>query len=104
MLEVYRAYADFEKMADLIEELICNVAEKICGSLEIEHRDVEGKVVRTINLKRPWRRARYVDLVREVAGEGLVNIFREQQSPPSAGPVKIAKLPAPCRCVATPTL
>src|SRR6266550_6124990 len=38
MLEVYQAYADFEKMADLIEELICQVAEKICGSLEIEHR------------------------------------------------------------------
>src|SRR5438067_8422794 len=39
MLEVYWAYADFEKVADLIEELICHAAEKICGSLKIEHRD-----------------------------------------------------------------
>ena len=62
MLEVYWAYADFEKVADLIEELICHAAEKICGSLKIEHLDAAGKVIRTINLKRPWRRARYVDL------------------------------------------
>lgn len=68
MLEAYWAYADFEKMADLVEELICHVAEKICGSLQIEHRDADGKVIRKINLQRPWRRARYVGLVRAVAG------------------------------------
>jgi lysyl-tRNA synthetase class 2 len=64
MLEAYWAYADFEKIADLVEELICHLAEKVCGSLQIEHRDADGKVIRTINLQRPWRRARYVDLVR----------------------------------------
>jgi lysyl-tRNA synthetase class 2 len=68
MLEAYCAYADFEKMADLVEELICHLAEVIFGSLRIEHRDAEGKITRTINLKRPWRRARYRDLMREVAG------------------------------------
>ena len=93
MLEVYRAYADFEKMADLIEELICNVAEKICGSLEIEHRDGEGKVVRTINLKRPWRRARYVDLVREVAGKDWFNISSEQRRARASGELKLEILP-----------
>src|SRR5207245_8885709 len=61
MLEIYWAYADFEKVADLIEDLICHLAEKICGSLKIEHRDNEGKLVRTIDMKRPWRRERYVD-------------------------------------------
>src|SRR5437016_5603954 len=79
MLEAYWAYADFEKMANLVEELICHVAEKICGSLEIEHRDGEGKVVRTINLKRPWRRVRYVDLVREVAGKDWFELSRAQR-------------------------
>src|SRR2546430_5088037 len=59
MLEDYRAYADFEKMADLIEELICNVAEKLCGSREIELRDGEGKVVRTIKSKQTCLRARH---------------------------------------------
>ena len=66
MLEAYWAYADFDKMANLVEELICHLAEKICGSLQVEHRDAEGKITRTINLKRPWRRARYRDLIREI--------------------------------------
>src|SRR5216110_3825956 len=69
MLEAYWAYADFERMADLVEELICYLAEKICGSLTVEHRDANGNVSRTINLKRPWRRVRYHDLMREVAGK-----------------------------------
>jgi lysyl-tRNA synthetase class 2 len=66
MLEAYWAYADFDKMANLVEELICHLADKICGSQQIEHPNVDGKVTRTINLKRPWRRARYRDLIREI--------------------------------------
>jgi lysyl-tRNA synthetase class 2 len=79
MLEVYWAYADFEKIADLVEELVCHLAEKICGALQIEHRDNDGKVTRTINLKRPWRRARYVDLIREVAGKDWFELTSEQR-------------------------
>ena len=66
MLEAYWAYADFELMADLIEEMICTVAEKVIGTLQIEHRDAEGNIRKKINLSRPWRRARYADLIREV--------------------------------------
>lgn len=65
MLEAYWAYADFPTMADLVEELVCRVAEKVCGGLLIEHRNEEGEVTRTINLSRPWRRARYRDLVEQ---------------------------------------
>jgi lysyl-tRNA synthetase class 2 len=65
MLEAYWAYADFEMMASLVEELVCRVAEKVCGGLRIEHKDAEGNVLRTINLARPWRRARYRDLIEE---------------------------------------
>src|SRR5437764_11399151 len=79
MLEAYWAYADFEKMANLTEELICHLAEKICGSLTIEHRGADGKIVRTINLQRPWRRARYRDLLREVAGKDWFELSPEQR-------------------------
>ncbi len=65
MLEAYWAYADFEMMAQLVEDLVCRVAERVCGGLKIEHRDAEGHVTRVINLSRPWRRARYRDLVEE---------------------------------------
>src|SRR5205085_6475019 len=79
MLEAYWAYADFEKIADLVEEMICHVAEAMAGSLRVEHRDAEGNVTRTINLTRPWRRARYHDLVREAAGADWFEISSEQR-------------------------
>jgi len=93
MLEAYWAYADFEKVANLVEELICHLAEKIGGSLRIEHRDAEGKIIRTINLKRPWPRARYVDLVREVAGKDWFDLTCEQRRARATGEFKLEILP-----------
>jgi len=84
MLEAYWAYADFEKIADLVEEMICHLAQTQEGrapsrpnesgtgqrpSLQIEHKDAEGNVTRTLNFTRPWRRARYRDLIREIDPE-----------------------------------
>jgi lysyl-tRNA synthetase class 2 len=79
MLEGYWAYADFEKIADLVEEMICHLAVTISETrrgekpeseeIKIEHRDAEGNVMRTLNLTRPWRRARYRDLLREIDPE-----------------------------------
>src|SRR3989440_3410344 len=78
MLEAYWAYANFEKIADLVEEMICHLAARLEGralsrpgdsgtgqspSLQIEHKDAEGNVTRTLNLTPPWRRARYRDLI-----------------------------------------
>jgi lysyl-tRNA synthetase, class II len=93
MLEAYWAYADFEKIADLVEEMICHVAEAIIAMeggapperargrspLQIQHRDAEENVTRTINLTRPWRRARYHELVREAAGADWFEISSEQR-------------------------
>src|SRR5881227_2621695 len=93
MLEAYWAYADFETMANLAEELICYLAEKICGSLIIEHRGADGKIVRTINLQRPWRRARYHDVVREVAGKDWIELSREQRRDRATNEFKLEILP-----------
>jgi len=79
MLEAYWAYADFEKMADLVEELICHLAEIVCGSLKVEHRDAEGRLTRTLNLQRPWRRARYRDLMCEVAGQDWFDLRADER-------------------------
>src|SRR6266699_3896589 len=101
MLEVYWAYADFEKMADLVEEMICHVADAIIAMeggapatperarpprrvvssspLQIQHRDAEGNVTLTTNLTRPWRRARYHDLVREAADADWFEISSDQR-------------------------
>jgi lysyl-tRNA synthetase class 2 len=93
MLEAYWAYADFEKMANLVEELICYLAEKICGSLTIEHRDANGNVTRTINLKRPWRRVRYHDLMRDVAGKDWFELSPEQRRERAMHEFKLEILP-----------
>ncbi len=66
MLEAYWACADFEKMAELVEEMVCHVAMTVCGTLTIEHKNSEGQVLRTIDLTRPWRRTDYSDLIRGV--------------------------------------
>jgi lysyl-tRNA synthetase class 2 len=66
MLEAYWAFADFEQMADLVEGMICHLAEKFCGGLLLEHKNDEGEVTRTINLQRPWKRVSYRDLIRAV--------------------------------------
>jgi lysyl-tRNA synthetase class 2 len=93
MLEAYWAYADFEKMANLVEELICHLATKICGSLTIEHRDADGKIMRTINFQRPWRRARYHDVVREVAGKDWFELSSEQRRDRATSEFKLEILP-----------
>jgi lysyl-tRNA synthetase class 2 len=93
MLEAYWAYADFEKIANLVEELICHLAQVVCGSLQIEHRDADDKIARTINLKRPWRRARYHDLVREVAGKDWFDLSSEQRRERATHEFKLEILP-----------
>ncbi|MBB08419.1 MAG: lysine--tRNA ligase [Roseibacillus sp.] len=79
MLEAYWAYADFEKMAELVEELVCSLAEKFFGTLQIEHRNEEGEVIRTLDLSRPWKRRPYRDLVREAAGEDWFELDADQR-------------------------
>ena len=66
MLEAYWAFADFEKMADLVEGMICHLAETYCGGLKLEHKNAEGEVTKTINLARPWRRESYKNLLKGV--------------------------------------
>jgi lysyl-tRNA synthetase class 2 len=61
MIELYQAYADYNVMMDLTEELMCTCAERHCQGLQVEF---DGK---TIDLTRPWRRAKYADLLKEHA-------------------------------------
>jgi lysyl-tRNA synthetase class 2 len=70
MLEAYDAYGDWQTMADLVEDMVCTVAEKVIGTLIIEHPETEGTSAppRTINLTRPWKRISMVDLVEERTG------------------------------------
>ena len=68
MLEAYQAYGDYESMMELVQGLVCHVAENVLDTLTIEHKNAEGSVVKTIDLTPPWRRVKYKDIICEHAG------------------------------------
>ena len=62
MLEVYQAYADYNVMMELTEELISVCVEKYCNGRKVEF---DGK---TIDFTGPWRKAGYAELLAEHSG------------------------------------
>ena len=62
LLETYEAYADYEDVMNMVEDLYDYVASSLLDTMTIEY---DGK---EINLKKPFRRARMVDLVKEHTG------------------------------------
>ncbi len=68
MREAYQAYGDYETMMELVQSLVCQVAQTVLGTLRIEHKDAAGNVVKTIDLTPPWRRVASKDLVRDKGG------------------------------------
>ena len=79
MLEAYQAFGDYETMMELLETMITRVAEKVVGTLVIEHRDDEGNVTRTIDLTGPWRRVKYKDLICEKGGADWFDVTPEER-------------------------
>ncbi len=68
MLEVYQAYADYDVMMDLTEEIISLCVEKYCSQKQVQFDRF------TIDFTRPWRRAKYAELLKEYSGCDIDNI------------------------------
>ncbi|MBP1916829.1 lysine--tRNA ligase [Lederbergia galactosidilytica] len=62
MIELYEAYADYEDIMELTENLIAHVAEAVLGSTTVQYGDYE------VDLKPRWRRLHMVDAVKEYTG------------------------------------
>ena len=62
MFEAMVAYKDYEYGMDLIEKIIEYTAQKIFGSTNFKYRDIE------MDVKRPWKRYRYVEAIKEFTG------------------------------------
>lgn len=62
MIEIYQAYGDYNVMMDLTEEVVSLCVEKHCSSRQIQFGEL------MLDFTRPWRRARYADLLKEYSG------------------------------------
>lgn len=67
MLELYQAYATYEDLMDLIEELICFVTQSVLGALKFTYQNAN------INMMRPWRRINIIESLKSVLGEEILN-------------------------------
>lgn len=62
MLELYQAYATFEDLMTLSEELVCELAREVSGGEQLTAGE------QTIDLRRPWRRVTLEELVARHTG------------------------------------
>ena len=73
MLEFYKAYVDYDFLTDLVESLIRAAAEAI----DVSTLDVSGQ---SVDLSKPFRRARYMDLLKDAIGEDLTGATEKDLS------------------------
>jgi lysyl-tRNA synthetase class 2 len=65
MLELYQAYADYNDIMNLVEELVEHLAVELTGSTVLAVGD------RELDVARPWRRATMIELIEESIGATL---------------------------------
>ncbi len=65
-IELYQAYADYEDMMNLTEELITFLVEKLYGTTKITYQG-QG-----IDFTRPWRRVKMRDFIKENLGVDIL--------------------------------
>jgi lysyl-tRNA synthetase, class II len=62
MLETYEAYADYDDVASMLEEMVSSAAVEATGGMVVPWKG------ETIDLTPPWRRVRLVDALRDASG------------------------------------
>ncbi len=72
MMEFYRAYANYHDLMDFTEELICHVADKVCGGLLIPYGEKE------VDLTPPWDRLTLKESIVKY-GEVEVSVLEDRE-------------------------
>jgi lysyl-tRNA synthetase class 2 len=72
MLELYVAFKDYNWMMSFVEEMVCNMAQKVFGKTEFE---IEGQLV---NFNPPWKRISMVDEIKNKTGIDVLAASQEE--------------------------
>lgn len=74
MLEAYQAYADYEDMMRLTEDMLASVAEEVLGTLRFRYREWE------IDLTPPWPRLSVLEALERYGGLKWENIPSREEA------------------------
>ena len=73
-IEFYEAYADYNDMMDISEELFSKCAMKVCGSMKITYQGQE------IDLTPSWKRISMIDSIKEACGVDFNEINTDEEA------------------------
>ncbi|AHF05750.1 lysine--tRNA ligase [Desulfitobacterium metallireducens] len=74
MMELYQAFANYEDIMELTENMISYIAQKVHGKLEIEY---QGE---TLNFATPWRRLPMLEGILEYSGVDFRQILTDEEA------------------------
>ncbi|EKU46174.1 lysine--tRNA ligase [Staphylococcus massiliensis] len=74
MIELYEAYADYDDIMNLTEELVAHVAQKVLGTTKVQYGE------ETIDLEPKWRRLHIVDAVKEATGVNFYDVKTDEEA------------------------
>lgn len=74
MIELYEAYADYNDMMELTENMVAYIAQKVLGTTKVTYQGTE------IDFTPPWRRITMVDAVKEYAGVDFNTIETDEEA------------------------
>ena len=74
MIELYQAFADYNDMMELTENMVVEVCKKVNGTTKVTYQGTE------IDFMPPWRRITMVDAVKEYAGIDFNEIKTDEEA------------------------
>lgn len=77
-IELYEAYADYQDMMEMTEDLLCRVVMDIKGSLKFKIATKDGE--KEIDFSRPWRRIPVVEELEKILNRKLPSDFETEEA------------------------